>query len=206
MHCEPCGHGSGYAGVELPQLGTVEEGRRGILATVLVGGKVNISDVVRPASLEEMSPWSSSMAVPPVVGGRIFQAHEHKVAQRMVSLMSKVPSGKVVTYQQLVDYTGAPPGFMRAIPANMFKNYGKKDGNVCHRIVDTALMLPQNKKGEQYCLDQEARLEAEGVTVSTTEKKKKDNVITQKSIQKEVLWAPTHAELFLCLDNVAPPQ
>jgi len=146
---------------------------------------VGVGEVVREATSEEIKSWSEDTSVE---DGVVFEPLSLLVKDRMWKIIERVPVGKVITYRQLVDYTGAPPGFMRSIPANM-KKWILIPGNPCHRIVDTKMMLPKNKEEVLYCADQVARLNAEGLEIDS-----KGRIVGDEADFK---WAPTHKELFL---------
>lgn len=141
--CEPCGHLiDKHPGRGLTLSGL--KGRRGVLATVLSGGTVKISNPVRVGKMAAYEPLSSD------VKGRIHW------------LLRLLPKGRVATYESALLWVGAPSGYSRALPA-MLKSGLKLDPTLAaHRLVESSGRVPT-----QHLPHACVALRAEGVEVDT---------------------------------------
>jgi len=92
FHCEPCKR-IGHLVRSLKEI----VGRRGILGVVLTDGIVKIGDSV----------LAQPNAYPPL---------SSRPYERFLAFISQVPSGKVVTYKQVVIGMGVAESYIRAIP------------------------------------------------------------------------------------------
>lgn len=93
FQCEPCGH------LEHRHRGVVKaiEGRRGMLARVLKGGRMAVGDEIR-VSPSDISPISDAWQ------------------ERIASVLQRVPDGKRVEYRQLARLAGVPTAYCRVFP------------------------------------------------------------------------------------------
>ena len=93
FQCEACGH------LEHRHPGVVKSinGRRGILARVLRGGRISVGDEVR----------QRASSIPPI--SSVWQ-------ERIASVLAHVPSGKRVEYRQLARLAGVPKAYCRVFP------------------------------------------------------------------------------------------
>lgn len=133
--CEPCGY------VESLKKGLLKEieGKRGVLTYVKTNGTIKLGDSV-----------SKTKTTYPQVPYKIFD--------RFVWMLKKVPSGKVITFTDLVEGLGLFSAYFRVIPA-----YIKRVQNTnlpIHRIVDSKGNLIQ-----KYVANQNELLSSEGVSI-----------------------------------------
>ncbi|MFN6567510.1 MAG: MGMT family protein [Dendronalium sp. ChiSLP03b] len=131
FHCEPCKRIA-----HLVKSLKVIQGRRGILGVVIKSGAIQVG---------------SNCQIEP----NRFPALSENVYERFLSFIKKVPSGKVVTYKQIIQAIGVDNSYMRVIPI-----YIKKTSLInypIHRILDS--------KGNliTYIPNQKDKLESEGI-------------------------------------------
>ncbi len=110
--------------------------KRGLLGVILSDGVLQIGDrvTVQPQQFLPLSPLPY---------------------QRFLDFMAKIPSGKVVTYRQVVVGMGVAESYMRAIP--LYIQRTSPSVYPLHRILDSeGKVLP-------YVHNQQVLLEAEGV-------------------------------------------
>ena len=110
FHCEPCEHGAESAGFAAGSAGRAvffegwkEEGRRGVMCTVLRGGVVRLGDRVVALSGAMEGAAAVRHGPPPVV----FEALAGLPTARAAQLVPKIPRGYVATYEQLCAWAGA---------------------------------------------------------------------------------------------------
>ncbi|WP_412982492.1 MGMT family protein [Nostoc sp. UIC 10607] len=133
FHCEPCKRIAHL----VESLKSIQA-KRGILGVVIKSGKIQV--------------------------GTNFQIQAHKFSalsenpyERFLNFIIKIPSGKVVTYKQIIKGIGVDNSYLRAIPA-----YLKKTSSAdfpLHRILDSKGYLIT------YVSQQKSKLETEGVQV-----------------------------------------
>jgi len=171
--CEPCGHivDSLAADVKAklgdnPVKGLL--GRRGVLATVVRGGDLAVDDECCVIDDVQYEPLSDT------------------VKERVRWLLQRVPSGRVVTFMDVIGMVGAPSGFARALPA--YLKAWVREGAVelpVHRMTDSRGGLL-----DKYVPGQRAMLEAEGVDVQVVEGQPCVDLSSSR-------WTPSHTEVFL---------
>jgi len=133
FNCEPCGY------LETVRKGLARElrGQRGILGTVVRGGKIQPGDtvVILPVQYEKI-PFT--------------------VLERFIWLLKQIPRGHVLSYKQIIVSLGLFAVYYRVLPT-----YLKKLGDAVpiHRIVDS--------KGKllEFIPDQEEMLLQEGILI-----------------------------------------
>jgi alkylated DNA nucleotide flippase Atl1 len=133
FHCEPCKRIAHL----VESLKTIQ-GKRGILGVVIKSGKIQV--------------------------GSNFQVQAHKFPalsenpyKRFLDFIIKIPSGKVVTYKQIIKGMGVDNSYLRAIPKYL-KKTSAADYPV-HRILDSKGYLITYVNHQKY------KLETEGVKV-----------------------------------------
>lgn len=133
FHCEPCKRIAHL----VESLKSIQ-GKRGILGVVIKSGKIQV--------------------------GSNFQVQAHKFPalsenpyKRFLNFIIKIPSGKVVTYKQIIKGIGVDNSYLRAIPTYL-KKTSAADYPV-HRILDSKGYLIT------YVNQQKKKLETEGVKV-----------------------------------------
>ncbi|MEH1927137.1 MGMT family protein [Nostoc sp.] len=133
FHCEPCKRIAHL----VKSLKSIQ-GKRGILGVVIKSGKIQV--------------------------GSNFQVQAHKFPvlsenpyQRFLNFMNKIPSGKVVTYKQIIKGMGVDNSYLRAIPTYLKKTSAAD--YPLHRILDSKGYLIT------YVKQQKNKLEIEGVKV-----------------------------------------
>ncbi|WP_292877505.1 MGMT family protein [Nostoc sp. NMS1] len=133
FHCEPCKRIAHL----VESLNSIK-GKRGILGVVTKSGQIQV--------------------------GSNFQVQAHKFPalpenpyERFLNFIIKIPSGKVVTYKQIIKGMGVDNSYLRAIPTYL-KKTSATDYPV-HRILDSKGYLIN------YVKQQKNKLETEGVKV-----------------------------------------
>ncbi|MFN6485417.1 MULTISPECIES: MGMT family protein [unclassified Nostoc] len=133
FYCEPCKRIS-YLVESLKDI----KGKRGILGVVIKSGKIEV--------------------------GSNFQIQAHKFSalsenpyKRFLDFIIKIPSGKVVTYKQIIKGIGVDNSYLRAIPTYLKKT--SVADYPLHRILDSKGYLIN------YVSQQKNKLETEGVKV-----------------------------------------
>ncbi|WP_292706993.1 MGMT family protein [Nostoc sp. NMS2] len=133
FHCEPCKRIAHL----VESLNSIK-GKRGILGVVTKSGQIQV--------------------------GSNFQVQAHKFPalpenpyERFLNFIIKIPSGKVVTYKQIIKGMGVDNSYLRAIPTYL-KKTSATDYPV-HRILDSKGYLIN------YVNQQKNKLETEGVKV-----------------------------------------
>lgn len=133
FHCEPCKRIA-----HLVESFKSIQGKRGILGVVIQSGKIQV--------------------------GSSFQVQAHKFSalsenpyERFINFIIKIPSGKVVTYKQIIKGIGVDNSYLRAIPAYLKKT--SATDYPLHRILDSKGYLIT------YVSQQKNKLETEGVKV-----------------------------------------
>ncbi|MEH1871108.1 MAG: MGMT family protein [Nostoc sp.] len=154
FHCEPCKRIAHL----VESLKSIQ-GKRGILGVVIKSGKIQVGSTFQ-------------------VQANKFPALSENPYQRFLNFIIKIPSGKVVTYKQIIKGMGVDNSYLRAIPI-----YLKKTSVVdypLHRILDS--------KGHliNYVTQQKNKLIKEGVILSET------NLLTNSNTNfvniKDYLW------------------
>lgn len=114
FQCEACGH------LEHRHPGVVKaiRSRRGILARVLLGGRISVGDEVRQCA----------SSIPPI--SSVWQ-------ERIAGVLTLVPAGKRVEYRQLARLAGVPKAYCRVFPQILSKlpptvASKAQPGNVAH--------------------------------------------------------------------------
>ncbi|BAZ49631.1 hypothetical protein NIES4103_22430 [Nostoc sp. NIES-4103] len=133
FHCEPCKRIAHL----VESLKSIQ-GKRGILGVVLKSGTLEIGGKVQ-------------------IQTHIFPALPENPYERFLEFLTKIPSGKVVTYKQIIQAIGVDNSYIRAIPT-----YIKKAAAIeypIHRILDSQGNLIK------YTCNQKNKLEAEGIQV-----------------------------------------
>ncbi|WP_375505817.1 MGMT family protein [uncultured Nostoc sp.] len=133
FHCEPCKR-IAYLVESLKSI----QGKRGILGVVIKSGKIQVGSSFQ-------------------VQANKFSALSENPYQRFLNFIIKIPSGKVVTYKQIIKGMGVDNSYLRVIPTYL-KKTSATDYPV-HRILDS--------KGHliNYVNQQKNKLENEGVRV-----------------------------------------
>lgn len=135
FYCEPCKQIAHL----VESLKSIQ-GKRGILGVVIKSGKIQVG---------------SNFQVQP----NKFSALSENPYQRFLNFIIKIPTGKVVTYKQIIKSIGVDNSYLRAIPTYL-KKTSAADYPV-HRILDS--------KGHliNYVNQQKNKLENEGIRVLT---------------------------------------
>lgn len=133
FHCEPCKRIAHL----VKSLKSIQ-GKRGILGVVIKSGKIEVGSNFQ-------------------VEANKFPALSENPYERFLNFIIKIPSGKVVTYKQIIKGMGVDNSYLRAIPTYL-KKTSTADYPV-HRIL--------NSKGYliTYVNQQKSKLETEGVKV-----------------------------------------
>ena len=131
MHCEPCKQIQPLVGNLASMIG-----RRGILGTVVGGGRLRHGDTLE------------------LIPGR-YPALAESAYQKFLDFVPTIPSGRVVRYTDVAVAIGADNSFVRAIPGYIKRSVAA--GLPLHRIVSARGQLLATVP------DQAARLMAEGV-------------------------------------------
>ncbi|MHC5932681.1 MGMT family protein [Nostoc sp.] len=133
FHCEPCKRIAHL----LESLKSIQ-GKRGILGVVIKSGKIQVSSNFQ-------------------VKADKFPALSENPYGRFLNFIIKIPSGKVVTYKQIIKGIGVDNSYLRAIPTYL-KKTSAADYPV-HRILDSKGYLIT------YVNQQKDKLETEGVKI-----------------------------------------
>lgn len=137
FQCEVCGYISSLPISNPRSL----EGKRGMLGTVLLGGTVGPNDTISLLS-------------------KRYPEIPHKLYQRFLWILNKIPKGKVVTYEQLIAAFGVSSAYFRVIPS--FIKRTSKTHYPLHRILDSRGCLIS------YVDNQQSLLENEGVIIENS--------------------------------------
>ncbi|MEH2180169.1 MGMT family protein [Nostoc sp.] len=86
-----------------------------------------------------------------------FPALSEKPYERFLNFIAKVPSGKLVTYKQIIQAIGVDNSYIRAIP--IYLNKTSADDYPIHRILDSQGYLIK------YAPNQKQKLESEGIQI-----------------------------------------
>ena len=133
FHCEPCKRIAHL----VESLKSIQ-GKRGILGVVIKSGKIQVGSSFQ-------------------VQANKFPALSENPYERFLNFIIKIPSGKVVTYKQIIRGMGVDNSYLRAIPTYL-KKTSAADYPV-HRILDSKAYLIT------YVDKQKDKLETEGVKV-----------------------------------------
>lgn len=133
FHCEPCKRIAHL----VKSLKTIQY-KRGILGVVIKSGKIQVGSNFQLKTNE-------------------FTALSENPYQRFLNFIIKIPSGKVVTYKQIIKGMGVDNSYLRAIPTYL-KKASDTDYPV-HRILDSQGYLIT------YVNQQKNKLEAEEIKV-----------------------------------------
>lgn len=133
FHCEPCKRVAHL----VKSLKSIEK-KRGILGVVINDGLLTSGDRF------ELQP-------------DVFPALSDLPYERFLDLLTKIPTGQVVTYKQLIIGIGVSDGYFRAIPKYLQKALA--EGYPVHRVLNSEGALTT------HILHQREQLEAEGVRV-----------------------------------------
>ena len=133
FHCEPCKRIAHL----VESLKSIQ-GKRGILGVVIKSGKIQVGSNFQ-------------------VQANKFPALSENPYERFLNFIIKIPSGKVVTYKQIIKGMGVDNSYLRAIPTYL-KKTSAADYPV-HRILDSKAYLIT------YVNQQKNKLETEGVKV-----------------------------------------
>ena len=155
FHCEPCKRIAHL----VESLKSIQ-GKRGILGVVIKSGKIQVGGSFQ-------------------IQANKFPALSENPYQRFLNFIIKIPSGKVVTYKQIIKGMGVDNSYLRAIPTYL-KKTSDADYPV-HRILDS--------KGHliNYVNRQKDKLEAEGVKI-LYEKNLLSNLNKRIVDIKDYLW------------------
>jgi alkylated DNA nucleotide flippase Atl1 len=113
--------------------------RRGSLGVILDGGAIAPGDEIRRESLR--------YAVVP-----------ETIYERVAWVVERIPAGKVVRYDQLLELVGGSRPYFRVLPTYLRRAAGA--GLPAHRVLDSAASVTGHISG------QESRLDGEGVAMS----------------------------------------
>lgn len=111
FHCEPCKRIAQL----VASLKTIRA-KRGILGVIINSGTLHVGNNVR-------------------IQTNKFPALSEKPYERFLDFIVKVPSGKVVTYKQIIAAIGVDNSYLRAIPTYLKKT--SADDYPIHRILDS---------------------------------------------------------------------
>ena len=140
FHCEVCKY-IGTLGVKPIQS---LENQRGFLAVVLKGGVVCEGDSVR-------------------VLDKCYDSVPDRTSDRFLWVVKQIPSGKVMTYKQVVDVLGVSHSHYRVLPTYMKRVAGQ--AYPLHRILDSKGCLTPHVDNQRALLEREGvEINAEGVT------------------------------------------
>ncbi|MEH2436737.1 MAG: MGMT family protein [Nostoc sp.] len=133
FHCEPCKRIAHL----VESLKSIQ-GKRGILGVVIKSGKIQVGSSFQ-------------------VQANKFPALSENPYQRFLNFIIKIPTGKVVTYKQIIKGIGVDNSYLRVIPTYLKKTSAAD--YPLHRILDS--------KGHliDYVNQQKNKLENEGVRV-----------------------------------------
>ncbi|WP_251959134.1 MGMT family protein [Nostoc commune] len=133
FHCEPCKR-IAYLVESLKSI----QSKRGILGVVIKSGKIHVGSNFQ-------------------VQANKFPALSENPYERFLDFIIKIPSGKVVTYKQIIKAMGVDNSYLRAIPTYLKKT--SVTSYPLHRILDSKGYLIN------YVGQQKNQLETEGVQV-----------------------------------------
>lgn len=133
FHCEPCKRVAHL----VESLKSIQV-KRGILGVVIKSGKIQVGNNLQ-------------------VQANKFPALSENPYKRFLNFIIKIPSGKVVTYKQIIKGIGVDNSYLRAMPTYL-KKTSAADYPV-HRILDSKGYLII------YVNQQKSKLETEGVKV-----------------------------------------
>lgn len=133
LYCEPCKRIS-YLVDSLKNI----QRKRGILGVIIKSGLICIGNNVQIQTDK-------------------FPALFEKPYERFIDFIVKVPSGKVVTYKQIIEAIGVDNSYIRAIPTYLKKT--SAEDYPIHRILDSQGYLIK------YVLYQKNKLESEGIKI-----------------------------------------
>ncbi|BBD62732.1 hypothetical protein NIES2109_55820 (plasmid) [Nostoc sp. HK-01] len=133
FHCEPCKQIA-----HLVDSLKILQAKRGILGVVINSGKICIRDNLQ-IEIDK------------------FPALSENPYERFLDFILKVPAGKVVTYQQIIQGIGVDNSYLRAIPIYLKKT--SADDYPIHRILDSKGYLIK------YVDNQLHKLESEGIKI-----------------------------------------
>ncbi|MBH8566640.1 MGMT family protein [Nostoc sp. CENA67] len=132
FHCEPCKRIAHL----VKSLKSIQ-GKRGILGVVIQSGTLEVGGKIQ-------------------IQTNIFPALPENPYERFLELLTKIPSGKVVTYKQIIQVIGVDNSYIRAIPTYLKKAAIEYP---IHRILDSQGNLIK------YAFNQKEKLESEGIEV-----------------------------------------
>ncbi|MBE9209439.1 MGMT family protein [Nostoc sp. LEGE 06077] len=133
FHCEPCKRIA-----HLVDSLKILQAKRGILGVVINSGIICIGNNVHIETDK-------------------FPALSENPYERFLDFIIKIPAGKVVTYQQIIQAIGVDNSYLRAIP-NYLKKTSANDYPI-HRILDSQGYLIK------YVSNQKNKLELEGIQI-----------------------------------------
>ncbi|MDZ8187396.1 MAG: MGMT family protein [Nostoc sp. ChiSLP02] len=133
FHCEPCKRVAHL----VDSLKSIYY-QRGILGIVINSGTIRVGSNVKIETDK-------------------FPAFSEKPYERFLDFIVKVPSGNVVTYQQIITAIGVDNSYLRAIPIYLKKT--SVDDYPIHRILDSQGYLIK------YAPHQKSKLESEGIEI-----------------------------------------
>jgi len=133
FHCEPCKRIA-----HLVKSIKSIEGKRGILGVIVADGRIEVGDEFH-------------------LTNNAFPALSEIPYERFLDFISKIPSGKVVTYKQIIISIGVSDGYFRAIPRYIAKAHNSD--YAIHRILDSTGNITA------HIPNQLKKLEAEGIQV-----------------------------------------
>ncbi|BAY24034.1 hypothetical protein NIES2100_38270 [Calothrix sp. NIES-2100] len=111
FHCEPCKRIANL----VASLKTIQR-KRGILGVIINSGQLSVGNNVQ-------------------IQTEKLRALSEKPYERFLDFLVKVPSGKVVTYKQIIKVIGVDNSYLRAIPTYLKKT--SADDYPIHRILDS---------------------------------------------------------------------
>ncbi|MCC5640031.1 MGMT family protein [Nostoc sp. CHAB 5844] len=133
FHCEPCKRIA-----HLVDSLKILQAKRGILGVVINSGTINVGNNVHIETDK-------------------FPALSENPYERFLDFIIRVPAGKVVTYQQIIQAIGVDNSYLRAIPIYLKKT--SADDYPIHRILDSKGYLIK------YVDNQLHKLESEGIKI-----------------------------------------
>ncbi|MEH2247975.1 MGMT family protein [Nostoc sp.] len=133
FHCEPCKRIA-----HLVESLKGIQGKRGILGVVIKSGKIQVGSNFQ-------------------VQANKFPALSENPYERFLNFIIKIPSGKVVTYKQIIKGIGVNNSYLRAIPTYLKKTSAAN--YPVQRILDSKGYLIS------YVSQQKSKLETEGIKV-----------------------------------------
>lgn len=133
FHCEPCKRIA-----HLVESLKGIQGKRGILGVVIKSGKIQVGSNFQVQAHE-------------------FPALSENPYERFLNFIIKIPSGKVITYKQIIKGMGVDNSYLRAIPTYLKKTSAAN--YPVHRILDSKGYLIS------YVSQQKSKLETEEIKV-----------------------------------------